>query len=301
MAARQLKRIVAPDGCLNLIRAFGKGNLEARMVVRKPGYISTYLSSHSGCKMGCKFCWLTQLQQTDFKHAKVSHYVQQLDDLLEHSELPEEERESTRVNINFMARGEPLANSTMVNKYEDLYLSLDEVATDHGFESIKMNVSTIMPPTMRERELFGVFGYTPVTLFYSLYSLNPVFRKKWMPNAIDPLVALDKLERFQQQTGNTVVFHWTFIEGENDDEESVEELVAEIRSRDFTNTKFNLVRFNPPDKLADTYREPEEERMNELFEIVSDGMTDEVPHQTSRIVPRVGKEAFVSCGMFVED
>ena len=57
-----------------------------------------------------------------------------------------------------------------------------------------MNISTIMPYTIKDRSLCDIFGNTPVNLYYSLYSINEKFKQKWMPNAIPSLTALDKLQ-----------------------------------------------------------------------------------------------------------
>ena len=296
----RVRKLVA-DSCINLIKPYGKGSVETRMVQRSPDYLSLYVSSHSGCKMRCKFCWLTQQEQFSFDHVPVNGYVRQVDDILRESKIDFDERNGVRVNVNMMARGEPLANKHLVKGYPQLYDQLDRTIQSHGFSGTKINLSTIMPYTMKDYSLYSIFQDTPVTMFYSLYSLNPDFRKKWIPNGIPVEMALDKLAEFQQLTNNPVVFHWTLIEGENDDPEECQQIVDLINCYGFDRTKFNLVRFNPHPKLADEYREPTEEKMNQLFELISDGMTEDVPHQKSRIVPRVGYDAYVSCGMFAED
>jgi adenine C2-methylase RlmN of 23S rRNA A2503 and tRNA A37 len=67
-----VKQLVASDGSINLIFNYARSFIEARYVQRAPDYISAYVSSHNGCKMGCTFCWLTAQKQTEFNFRKHS-------------------------------------------------------------------------------------------------------------------------------------------------------------------------------------------------------------------------------------
>lgn len=298
------------DTSVNYIIPYAKSFIECRYVRRADNYISLYVSSHNGCKMGCKFCWLTDQKQQEFKHVDLNSYLFQVNHVLYQQEQLNKQlnkqtnKSNVRVNINFMARGEVLANSTVINNYDKLYDGLNELVTnDYGYKSIKMNLSTIMPNTIKNKELINIFGYRPVNIYYSLYSVDDKFKQLWMPNAINWKLALDKLAKFQSDTNghNNLVFHGTFIKGQNDSDADIDNLIKEIKSRNFTNTKFNLVRFNPPPSLVGTYTESSEERLNEIFERISSEMNDKKLHKGSTKIDRVGYDAFVSCGMFPND
>ena len=160
-----------------------------------------------------------------------------------------------------------------------------------------------MPYTIKYRSLESVFQYKPVAFYYSLYSLNPEFRQKWIPNGIEPQLALDKLKEYQElcQKQNIVfpvTFHWTFIEGENDNLKDLEKLLDCLESYKFIDSKFNLVRYNRHPNLD----ENESTDYQDLFKIVQNRMKGEMHsnqgYNSTQIVGRVGYEAYVSCGMF---
>lgn len=278
-----------------LIPVAGKKSvLETRYVRKKDDYIISYVSSSVGCVQKCKQCFLTQQKQFEMYHVKEADFANQVERSINHYLTKDHLGGANRININFMAKGEPLVNPTVVNSYPSLYNRLNKMCTSVGLQT-KVNISTIMPGTMKHNKLQWIFGDTPVNLYYSLYSINEAFRKKWMPNAIDWRLALDKLKDYQENGGGVVTFHWANIAGENDKLEDVNALANVLREYKF-NAKFNVVRFNAHDNL--TYKESDPERINEVFQIVNDALGN---NPKSYIVPRVGKDVSASCGMFVAE
>jgi 23S rRNA (adenine2503-C2)-methyltransferase len=297
---------------INHIIPFGKSYLEARYVRREDLKISTYVSSHSGCNQGCKFCWLTQNNQTSFDHASISDYEMQLQTIL--SKVPPKDNEficnyKIRVNVNFMARGEPLANKSVINEYPSLYDRLLLVVNKHGYKKMNMNVSTIMPLVIKPRALIEIFREQPVNIYYSLYSNNEAFKKGWMPNAMPVELALDKLAEFQHlraklngyegETLPSIIFHGAFIKGQNDSLELVHSMAEAIKRRQFIKSKFHLVRLNPH-KLSGI-EEPDEKRLQTIFEIMNDAVQNNTLTSDSRIIHRVGFDVKASCGTFFTD
>lgn len=299
-----VRKIISKDGSMNFIIPYAKSFIEARYVRRTPHYVSAYVSSHNGCKMGCKFCWLTTQNQTQFKHVGLNEYILQLKTILDNVPTPVAENEKAnkiRINVNFMGRGDALANKTVLLNYPDLYESMLETVTNAGFGDLKMNVSSILPYTIKQKNLFDIFLDYPVHLYYSLYSVNDAIKRQLMPNAIDWRLALDKLAKFQQTTlgENSLVFHGAFIKNVNDSQQDIENLVSEISKRNFKNTKFNLVRFNPP--IGSNLQETSEDRLKEIFTFLSSHMNDNNLNKKSTLIERVGYDAYVSCGMFPQD
>ena len=107
----RVNRIIkALDGSVNYIIPYKKGSLECRYVPKSNKYFSLYISSHNGCKMGCKFCWLTEQKQTSFSHVNVDDFTFQVKTVLENIKYNKEEynfndNKNIRCNINFMSRG----------------------------------------------------------------------------------------------------------------------------------------------------------------------------------------------------
>ncbi|QKF94590.1 ribosomal RNA large subunit methyltransferase RlmN/cfr [Fadolivirus algeromassiliense] len=295
-----IKSIVSKvDGSVNWIIPHRTSYLEARYVRRKPEYISAYLSSHNGCKMGCKFCWLTATKQQDFNHATQYDYNTQLIQILDHAKkIDKSDSKDVRVNINLMARGEPLANKVIINKYPEFYDSLNSIVKDYGYKETKINISTIMPYTIADRDLTDIFSDKPVNLYYSLYSINPSFREKWIPNAISWKLALSKLVNFQEKTNNPIAFHFALIENQNDNIDDIKKMTDEISKFEFSKTKFNIVRFNPHPSL--NYKESSDEKIYEIYEILkSIALDNSINTNKTRIVPRADPIVRASCGMFI--
>ena len=282
------------DASVNWIIPHGKSNLEARYVRRNQKKVSGYLSSHNGCTMGCKMCFLTQLGQTNFKHSDLNHYQIQLNKILEYYDT---QPKAERINLNFMARGEPLANKQIILNYPELFESFRKKTEDERNLKMKINISTIMPKIIENRNLNDIFRGLPVYLYYSLYSRNTNFKKQWMPNAMDYYLALEKLKEFQLENPHLpITLHWTLIQGVNDDYQEVKQLRDEI-AKFAIRGKFNLVKYNNPPNL--NYHETDPKKAKELFGILKTALID--PEEKSKIIPRVGKDVYASCGMFIRD
>lgn len=289
---RIAKNMVSFDGSKNYIVRHHASYLECRLVQRESVYSSIYVSSHNGCKMGCKFCWLTAQGQTNMRPSTIEDYLYQIKTVLK--DVP---KSAERINVNFMARGDALANPTIINDYHALYHKMNELIYPR---KMKINISSILPNTIKYSRLTNIFNNIPVNIYYSLYTPNEEIRKKLMPNAINWKLALDKLSDLQNANPfSNVVFHWAFIEGINDNEKDIETMMQEIKIRKFKNTKFNLVRLNPPPNTD--FVEPPIERLVELFNLINSNMSNNSEFHNSRIISRVGPDVFASCGMFIND
>lgn len=283
------------DRSKNWLFSYGKSVLECRYVRRENAMdkISLYVSSHNGCTMGCKFCFLTNQSQTSFKHSSLDSYMMQIQTVLDHyikQTVIHPDETAKRVNINFMARGEPLANKIIVNQYQKFYDCVNRFVQTYGLEGFRMNISTIMPKTIQDRSLIDIFSDRPAYLYYSFYSIEDKFREYWMPNAMPWKSALDKLKAYQEVSGIPITFHWAIIKDHNDDPKMFREMAQILKSYDF-NAKYSIVRYNPHENSNS--EEADDERRNEIFSILSPIM------KSSKIIPRVGYDVNASCGMFV--
>lgn len=295
-----MKRINSKiDGSVNWIIPFKKSFFECRYVRRRPDYISAYVSSHNGCKMACKFCWLTATNQTEFNHTNHDQYNDQLDTILNYSKTIDlENSQNIRINVNMMARGEALSNKYIINEYPLFYNNMCDITKKYNYQNTKINLSTIMPNTIKQRNLIDIFHDKPINIYYSLYSIKDKFRKEWLPNAMDWELALKKLHDFENLTNNPIAFHFAIIEGENDNLNEIKEMATIINNMKFKKTKFNIVRFNPHESLK--YNEPSEEKLNEIYDILKSVAQDSnILTNKTRIVPRADIITKASCGVFI--
>ena len=269
------------------------GALEARLVRRTNEYIIAYLSSHTGCSYSCRFCHLTATKQTMMTPCGFTDYLKQAQRVLQEYQetLDKGAVQAQYMHFNFMARGEPLANPTVISESTQLFKGLGEIASQYQLPA-KFLISSILPRDFNA-DLSSVFSDPRSVLYYSLYSLDPAFRKRWLPKALPGEVGLDLIQDYQQKTGREICLHWAFIKGQNDEEKQVDAILEAVHQRDIK-ARFNLVRYNP--HSARHGEEPDDIHLQSLFERIKSSLGNPI----SRIVPRVGYDVKASCGMFLE-
>lgn len=268
--------------------------LEARFVRRVEDYFIVYLSSHDGCNKACRFCHLTQTKQTSFNETTLEEYLIQAKTVLEYYDTVKNQQGLAKiVNFNFMARGEPLANSVLLNNVKQLFSQLERLAVERHLQA-NFNISTIFPQEVEHVNLSEVFKDVTQSygIYYSLYSVEDSFRKRWLPKSLDYRLALEKLENLQANTHANIAFHWTFIQGENDSQTSLDKIKCVLQDYKIK-AKFNLVRYNPYSAAQgiESSEDVLQHNFNELNKFFD--------NPQSRIVPRVGFDVKASCGMFV--
>jgi 23S rRNA (adenine2503-C2)-methyltransferase len=278
------------DESINVIYQLPAGKFEARWVHR-PGadYALIYLSCHAGCSQSCRMCHLTATGQTSDVYASLETYVEQARlVLLAVTRFPSNIK---RIDFAFMAQGDPLMNPTVLFVWPELRRVLDSLVLLSwrlNLDPPLYKISTIYPKDFRcsLENIFPV-GEDRVVLYYSLYSMDPDFRKRWLPKAANPAEALCELGRWQYLTGNEVVIHGPFIKDENDSLASVNDMMLAIRMAGLR-TRFNIVRYNPP---TDKSEETGGDQLDEIRSLIQQSMP-------CRLVDRVGLDVYASCGTF---
>ena len=266
------------------------GRLEARYVRRTDEYFIVYLSSQTGCKQACRMCWLTATGQTDLRDVTIDEYFQQADEVLAYYAT---KHPAQRVHFNFMSRGEPFANKIFIDNADLILRGLKERAARYGLDS-KFLISTIFPVEMGHMALVDIFKDPEVypEIYYSIYSMHPAFRRRWIPKAIHPDSALFNLGMWQDHTGKVPKIHYAFIKGENDTLLDVAK-VADAIQRSKLKINWNIVRYNPPNNKSE---EPTEFIINNLYEYIR----YRFPEARVKLIPRVGTDVQASCGTFLK-
>lgn len=271
-------------------------NVEARYVRRDKDYFIAYLSSHNGCNKACRFCHLTQSKQTDFYHVTIEEYLQQAKEVLEYYDNVAKVTQgpAERINFNFMSRGEPFANDNFRANAKELLEGLEKLAKSYGLKSVSFNISSILPKELDEKSILEILEGTQhldVKVYYSLYSLDEDFRKRWIPKSMNPELAFRQLKEWEE-SGGTTALHWAYIKDVNDSEEQLKAILNKVKEYELK-PKFNLVRYNPYSQDQGT--ESDDEVLEANFEKIKKALK----HPHSRMVPRVGFDVKASCGMFV--
>lgn len=269
------------------------GYFEARYVRRSDDYFVAYLSSQSGCRQACRMCHLTATKQTNLINADMDVYLAQAKAVLEYYQ--QQNHPAKTVHFGFMARGEPLANPNLLRNdtSTSILRLLGQRARYLGLFP-RFTISTIMPKVIDGERLVDLFPEIHPDIYYSIYSMNPEFRKKWLPQALPAEQSLKMLAEWQQMTQKIPRLHWCFIEGENDDHE--EDVAAICRAVNAVGLRVNvnIVRYNPFNEQLG--REPSEETIQTNAWMIRHML----PSLTKvKIVTRVGFDVKASCGMFV--
>lgn len=279
------------DASVNLVRS-GEfpGMIESRYVRRSPDYFIVYLSSQTGCVQACKFCHLTITGQTKLVDLWPDEILNQAKDVLS---LYDSRKETAKiVHFSFMARGEPLANPVFHTDGTDIMLRLTKEATDRNLFP-RIMISTIMPQAMHGKSLAKMFPVVQPNVYYSIYSLDPSFRKKWLPKALPVEESLKILKEYQDLTHKIIRLHWAFIKDENDSPESVMAIIDAVNKIGLR-VDVNIVRYNP---FSEKYGEESAfDNILGLEQLLISGL----PMSKIKIVDRVGVDVKASCGMFVE-
>ncbi len=267
------------------------GFLEARYVRREDNYFIVYLSSQTGCMKACRMCHLTATGQNKYINTTPDDFKKQAEKVLEYYD---KKKQANIVHFNFMARGEPLDNPYMIDNSDQILKPLYDLANKRELHP-KFLISTIMPDSIEHVELTDIFKDYALypEIYYSIYGIEPKFRKKWLPRAIHPEKALEKLKNWQEATGKTPKIHFAFIKGQNDSEHDVINMCQLINDVGLK-VNFNIVRYNP---YSEKYGEESDETVIQNNVEIMKNMLKPERH---RIVPKVGFDVKASCGMFIE-
>jgi 23S rRNA (adenine2503-C2)-methyltransferase len=293
MGGRSDLRFVAArsglDASVNWVAGASPGVVEARYVRRRADTVVIYLSSQTGCRQGCRMCHLTATGQTALRDVTVDELWAQADVVLEHLRGAEPARTA---HFNFMARGEPLANRAFVARADEALGGLGDRAAALGLRP-RYLVSTILPKDLGDRALEDVFPRHLPDLYWSLYSVEPSFRRRWLPAALPVADALDRLVSWQRHTNKVVKLHHCVIAGENDREADAHAICDAVSARGLL-VHVNLVRYNPHDPSVHGVEAPEE-----VIALHARTFAARLPGARVQVVPRVGADVHASCGMFV--
>lgn len=278
------------DVSVNWDRPANVGRLEARYVRRCPDYFVVYLSSQTGCAQGCRMCHLTATGQTRLRDVTFGEMLQQADVVLNH--YRSETEPARGVHFNFMARGEPLANRELVAHADELLAALSGRAVALGLRPHHL-ISTIYPRELGDRSLESMFVVHLPDIYYSIYSMNERFRRRWLPRALPAPAALDRLTSWQRSTHKVIALHHAYIAGENDSEDDVHAICDALEERRLL-VDINIVRYNSPDPARHGVESPDEiiERNAALYR-------SRLPTARVTVIPRVGFDVAASCGMFL--
>ena len=287
-----------PDGSINVVEKQSDGGfIESRYVRRTQDTVILYVSSATGCALACRFCHLTQTKQTMSTYVDHIGYTEQISFLL--SLLTDENKigPATFVHINFMARGDALDNPILVSDCDAIFQSIRGVCQIYGLTP-KFKLSTIFPKTMAltrsEYELKEwvkerLEQNSDLEFYYSFYSTDPAFRKRWIPKGID----IDLVGRLFEGTTNRVRIHHALIAEQNDNHWDAISIKHWLARHDIR-AGVNIVRYNPFSSACG------EEAPQSFIDEYCDFLNMSPLITSIQVVSKIGFSVKASCGMFVK-
>lgn len=280
------------DQSVNFECRVDDGMIEARFVRRIEDYFIVYLSSQTGCEQACRMCWLTATGQNKARDVTIEEYWQQAERVLKH--YVETQPKAKMVHFNFMARGEPFANNIFLENADKILAGLKEMAEALGLK-VKFLISTIFPKEMGALQLNDIFNEPSLypEIYYSIYSMDKLFRKRWLPKATIAEAGLDRLKEWQDITGKVPKIHYAFINNENDSIGDVKKICDEINELEL-DVNWNIVRYNPP--VGHYSKETVEGQIHYLAGYIR----SRLPQARVKVIPRVGTDVQASCGTFLK-
>lgn len=185
------------------------------VLMHYPNRSTVCVSSQAGCAMNCSFC--ATGQQGFFRHLSVGEILEQVIWAIARTRTTRGKKRLS--NIVFMGMGEPLANS------RNLFRALKRINENIGIGARHITISTIgIIPGIKLISNLDM----QVNLAVSLHAANNQKRSSIVPiNNRYPIEQLmDSLKVYTETTNRRISFEWAMIDGLNDTDDDVRELIA---------------------------------------------------------------------------
>lgn len=216
------------DGTKKFLFELNDGNVIESVWMKYHHGNSVCISSQVGCAMGCRFCAST-----------IGGKIRSL----AASEMLEQIYKIKRItgerisNIVIMGTGEPFDNYENLIRF--IRLVTDEKGLNISIRNITVSTCGLVPQMYKFAE-----EKLPVTLAVSLHASNDETRKKLMPvaNRYTIKEVVDAARNYYEKTGRRVTFEYALVRGQNDSENTAEELSTVLKGFP---CHVNLIPVNP--------------------------------------------------------
>ena len=232
---------------------------------------SVFISDSCGCPLNCSFCYLT-IDEMPYGKIKTDDLEDNIAEAIEHRYQMEPSIGERYMKICWMGMGEAILKP---HRMADVTISILDsflaAGMAQGLDGV--DISTVLPkindqwidefialnqilssgayplnPRNRKAENVAP-GSTFVTyknrsvfrLFYSLHSAVQETRDFIIPNTMDLMNATPRLQLLADN-GVDVIFHHMFLEGINDSEQELDELVGFMKR--FPGSELRILRYN---------------------------------------------------------
>lgn len=292
-----------------------EGQVRTTLVERNK--FSIFASASAGCFMKCSFCHLTA-KNAKYSKISASNLMENLQTAMLHARDMGIETNDRYLKLSWMGMGEDAF--VRPRQTREISLELIRWAMDNGLAKglDGVDLSTVMPSasgdwarefTLLNEELkqfpanpanfisdqameasFSAYDdRTPFRLFYSLHSAIEATRQRLIPKAAPIVSALERLRSFSDDNTPNLVFHHSFLQGENDSDVEMEALLALFDDPWMRRHELRILRYNHCD-ASDKY---ESERIDRIIA----RLAQKVPKLKAQL--SIGSEVSAACGQFI--
>lgn len=290
-----------------------EGNIVATLSERNK--YSVFLSSSTGCPLSCTFCHLTIKKQKYTKRSQLD-LINNAKEAITAQYNANPDIANRYIKICWMGMGEAILSP--VNTVTITIMLIDWALRNGYAKGVDgVDISTVLPtihinwvePFQRlnnellkynlnpashivvhgsdESTLKQYNNRSPLRIFYSLHTSDQAKRDILIPKTAPLDDAIDQLTTYSESNKYNVIFHLLFMEGINDSDQDMTELLEFIKTNNLTNYEFRVLRYNgvPGHDIQESHR----------FTPLVKQLTI-LPNLKAQI--SAGKEVLAACGQF---
>jgi len=264
---------------------------------------NVFISSSVGCRIKCSFCYLT-LKKVPFFRLTKEEITKNVIDAITHQVNLFPELKNQYVKLSWMGMGDACINFQKTIDITKLIVKeIIDKKLCKGIDNI--DISTMLPQSFKTgslkyyveklNDLLIDIPINPlresepkVRIFYSLHSSLDSVRNKMIPHAKKIEEAFNELKSIPFDNAKVIIHHM-FLEGVNDSQEDIQNLIKLMTDPENKNYQLRILRYNKCDYSID------EESL--LFVEIIKKINEKIENMKVQISP--GSSVKAACGQFL--
>ncbi len=260
---------------------------------------SVLISISSGCKIGCKFCYLG-IKKYPYSELSGAEIYNNVINAIKHKISEDSSLRDKYIKLCWMGMGDAFLEPRKVyGVTKNILNKVFEEKWAKGLDGV--DIGTVFPKNhgdlwyfshlnsylyKYETNLCNIKERSPLRIFYSLHKYND--RDIIIPNGTQTYLQSHQLRSLKTLCNIDVIYHYIFLDGINDIEEDIKDLkyIFNNHLKDF---ELRILRYN---ECSDSpYKE------SSKFDSIVKELNESIPKIKYQISP--GSEIKAACGQFI--